>query len=224
MWERNWLINNLILQVILISLVAYVLGSISSAIILCKLIYEKDIRTLGSQNPGANNVQRVFGWKAGVTVFLFDLFKGWAAVKLVGFTTIPFGSELYSQIQILLTLCAFMGHVFPIFFEFKGGKGVAVLAGAMVAIHPYAALMSFGVFFIILLITRYTSLSVLITAISYPLFMNLLFAKVFDEDMTITVRVFSIMVAVLIPMTHLSNIGRLLTGKEERFKIKKGSE
>ena len=79
------------------------LGSISSAIILCKLIYGVDIREVGSRNPGANNVQRVFGIRAGITVFLFDFFKGWAAVKLIGFTTIGTGSELYSQIQILLT-------------------------------------------------------------------------------------------------------------------------
>ena len=208
------------LQVILISLVAYVLGSISSAIILCKLIYGVDIREVGSRNPGANNVQRVFGIRAGITVFLFDFFKGWAAVKLIGFTTIGTGSELYSQIQILLTLCAFMGHCFPIFFNFKGGKGVAVLAGAMYAIHPYAALSSIVVFCIILAITRYTSLSVLITAISYPLFTNLLFARVLDQEMTTTVRIFSILVTILLPLTHLSNIKRLLTGKEERFKLR----
>lgn len=210
----------MILQVILIALVAYVLGSISSAIILCKLIYNEDIRKLGSKNPGANNVQRIFGLRAGITVFLFDFFKGWAAVKLIGFSEIPAGSELYSQIQILLALCAFIGHVFPIFFEFKGGKGVAVLAGAMYALHPLAALSSIAVFVLILLITRYTSLSVLITAISYPLFMNLLFGKVLDEDMTTTVRIFSVLVAILLPMTHLSNIGRLLRGKEEKFRIK----
>ena len=222
MWERNWLINNLILQVIIVSLVAYALGSISSAIILCKLIYKKDIRELGSGNPGANNVQRVFGWKPGLSVFVFDIFKGWAAVKLITFTTIPEGSELYSLIQILLILCVFLGHVFPVFFEFKGGKGVAALTGAMVAIHPYAALLSFTVFLIILMITHYTSLSVIITAISYPLFMNLLFGNLFDDDMTVTVRIFSILVAVLLPMTHLSNIKRLLSGKEEKFRLKKG--
>lgn len=213
----------MIAEVVLISIVAYVLGSISSAIILCKLIYNKDIRMEGSRNPGANNVRRVFGWKAGVTVFLFDFFKGWAAIKLIEFTSVPIGSELYSQIEIILTLCAFLGHVFPIFFNFKGGKGVAVLAGAMYAIHPYAALMSIGVFLLMLLITRYISLSVLITAISYPLFMNILFGKILEEDMTTTIRIFSILVAILLPMTHLSNIGRLLTGKEERFKLgKKG--
>ena len=222
MWERNWLINNLILQVILISLVAYALGSISSAVILCRLIYKKDIRTLGSGNPGANNVQRVFGWKLGLTVFIFDLFKGWAAVKLIAFTSIPEGSELYSIIQIFLILFVFLGHVFPVFFEFRGGKGVSTLAGAMVAIHPYAALLSFTVFLIILMITRYTSLSVIITAISYPMFMNFLFGNLFDDDMTVTVRIFSILVAVLLPMTHLSNIKRLLSGKEEKFRLKKG--
>lgn len=211
----------MIAEVVLISIVAYVLGSISSAIILCKLIYNKDIRMEGSRNPGANNVRRVFGWKAGVTVFLFDFFKGWAAIKLIEFTSVPIGSELYSQIEIILTLCAFLGHVFPIFFNFKGGKGVAVLAGAMYAIHPYAALMSIGVFLLMLLITRYISLSVLITAISYPLFMNILFGKILEEDMTTTIRIFSILVAILLPMTHLSNIGRLLTGKEERFKFSK---
>mgnify|MGYP003289022733 CR=1 FL=1 len=154
--------------------------------------------------------------------FVFDIFKGWAAVKLITFTTIPEGSELYSLIQILLILCVFLGHVFPVFFEFKGGKGVAALTGAMVAIHPYAALLSFAVFLIILAITHYTSLSVIITAISYPLFMNLLFGNLFDDDMTVTVRIFSILVAVLLPMTHLSNIKRLLSGKEEKFRLKKG--
>lgn len=205
----------------LLAIAAYLLGSVSSAILLCKIVYHQDIRDHGSRNPGANNVQRVFGWKAGISVFLFDFMKGVGAVSLVYLAPVSHNSEAFVQWQIVFGLCAFIGHLFPLFFQFRGGKGVAVLAGAMFAIHPWGALMSIILFGVMLGITRYTSVSVLCAAASYPLFVNLLFGLWLDPQIPYTIRIFSVVVALMLPLTHISNIKRLLQGKEKKFALKK---
>lgn len=211
----------MILEIIALILVSYLMGSASSAILLCKLLYKQDIRLIGSGNPGASNVQRNYGWKSGVTVLLIDALKGAIAVNLAYFTSIPQESETFATLQLTLGLAVMLGHIFPIFFKFKGGKGVAILFGIMGAIHPLAMMICLVTFVIILLITRYISLSVLIAVLFYPTMINSVFALSIFPNETLTVKIFSIVTAIIIWLSHISNIKRLLNRTESKFYIKK---
>lgn len=205
----------------LLLLVAYLIGSFCNAVILSRVFYGIDIRDYGSRNPGANNVQRVLGWKMGVTVFLLDALKGIVAVNLVHFTTIPAGTEWYEGFSILLGLTAVLGHIFPVFFGFKGGKGVATIVGILTMLHPLTAVMCFVVFGLFALFTRYISLSVLLAVTFYPILINVLFEAVLGHSETLTIQIFSIVIAVVLWLTHLSNLKRLIQGKEEKFSFRK---
>jgi acyl phosphate:glycerol-3-phosphate acyltransferase len=206
---------------IVLILLAYLSGSVSGAILLVRILYNQEIRSMGSGNPGANNVQRIFGWKPALAVFIFDIIKGVAAVSLVRFTYLEPDTNLYVGMQIILGVSAISGHIFPVFHIFKGGKGVATLTGVLWAIHPYAVLICFSIFMITFIITRYVSLSAIIGITSFPFFINLLFGGVPNNKMTLTLRIFSIVVAIIIWLTHLSNIKRIVNGTEKKFTLKK---
>lgn len=206
---------------ILFIIVAYLIGSISSSIILGRLIYGVDVRDYGSKNPGANNTQRIFGWKMGLIVLAFDLLKGVAAACLVFF--MPFKPETNSFVitQIVFGFAAIMGHIFPIYHNFRGGKGVATLCGVLLAIHPFAVLICTVIFLVVFIITRYVSVSVIAAVTCFPFLVNTLFALWLDPKETFTVKIFSILVGITIWLTHLSNLKRLYHGKEEKFSIKR---
>lgn len=206
---------------ILFIVLAYLIGSVSGSIIIGKLLYNVDIRNYGSGNPGANNTQRVFGWKLGFTVLAFDLLKGVAAACLVFF--LPFKPETNSFVgtQIVFGLAAIIGHIFPLFHGFKGGKGVATLCGVLLAIHPFAVLICTVIFMIVFFFTRYVSVSVIAAVSCFPFLVNALFALWLDPKETLTVKIFSIVVGITIWLTHLSNIKRLIHGKEEKFHLKR---
>ena len=162
--------DSIYIQNILLILLAYLLGSIPTAVWIGKIFYNIDIREHGSGNAGTTNTFRVLGAKSGVPVFLFDVFKGWAAVKLIYFSGyyIPESGD-YINIQLLLGVASLIGHIFPVYVGFKGGKGVATLLGIVIAIHPYAALTSFGIWIITMLLTRYVSLSSMVAGFSFPI-------------------------------------------------------
>ncbi|MEA4866919.1 MAG: glycerol-3-phosphate 1-O-acyltransferase PlsY [Rikenellaceae bacterium] len=208
-------------QYLLLIPLAYIIGSFSGAISLGKLFYGVDIRDYGSKNPGANNVQRVLGWQPALFVFVFDIVKGVAAVSLVRLTSLEQGTNLYVIAQIVLGTASVAGHIFPLFFGFKGGKGVATLTGVLWAIHPPAVLICFSVFLVAFAITRYVSFSAIIGITLFPFFVNLIFGEFGQEGVTITLRLFSIAVAVIIWLTHLSNIKRIISGTEEKFRLKR---
>lgn len=208
-------------QYLLLIPLAYIIGSFSGAISLGKLFYGVDIRDYGSKNPGANNVQRVLGWQPALFVFVFDILKGVAAVSLVRLTSLEQGTNLYVIAQIVLGTASVAGHIFPLFFGFKGGKGVATLTGVLWAIHPPAVLICFSVFLVAFAITRYVSFSAIIGITLFPFFVNLIFGEFGQEGVTITLRLFSIVVAVIIWLTHLSNIKRIISGTEEKFRLKR---
>ena len=205
----------------LLIVLAYLLGSVSASIMLSKYVYGIDIRTLGSTNAGANNVQRIFGWKAGMLVLVFDFLKGVAAVSLVSLTKYEHETELFVGFQILLGTAVILGHIFPLFFRFRGGKGVAALCGVLFAIHPWAVLICAGVFLIVFLLTRYISASVIAAVTAYPIFINSIFALWLQPEETFTLKIFSIIIAAIIWLTHLSNIKRLFRGREEKFALRK---
>ncbi len=206
---------------LLLIVLAYLSGSVSGAILLSRILYNQEIRSLGSGNPGANNVQRIFGWKPALVVFIFDILKGVIAVSLVRFTNLEPDTNLHAGMQIILGVAAIAGHIFPVFHKFKGGKGVATLTGVLWAIHPYAVLICFSIFVITFIITRYVSLSAIIGITTFPFFINLLFGGVTNNKMTLTIRIFSIIVALIIWLTHLSNVKRIINGTEEKFTLKK---
>jgi glycerol-3-phosphate acyltransferase PlsY len=208
-------------QDLLLIPLAYIIGSISGALSIGKFFYGVDVRDYGSKNPGANNVQRVLGWQPALFVFVFDILKGVAAVSLVRLTSLEQGTNLYVIAQIVLGTASVAGHIFPLFFGFKGGKGVATLTGVLWAIHPPAVLICFSVFLVAFAITRYVSFSAIIGITLFPFFINLIFGKFGQEGVTITLRIFSIAIAIIIWLTHLSNIKRIITGTEEKFRLKK---
>ncbi|HPS95298.1 MAG: glycerol-3-phosphate 1-O-acyltransferase PlsY [Bacteroidales bacterium] len=201
---------------------SYIIGSFSPAIRFGKFFYGIDVRDYGSKNPGANNVQRVLGWKPALFVFLFDTFKGVAGASLAHFTSFETGTNMFVGAQIVLGLTAVLGHIFPVFHQYKGGKGVATITGVLWAIHPYAVLICFGIFLIMFLITRYVSLSAIISITLFPFFVNSLFALWLDPKVTLTLKIFSIIIAIVIWLTHISNIKRIIKGKEEKFRLNKG--
>lgn len=201
-------------------IIAYLIGSIPSSVWIGKIFYGIDIREHGSGNPGTSNTFRVLGVKAGIPVLLFDTFKGYFATILV--TIVPLvepGINQYINLQILYGMFALLGHIFPLYAGFKGGKGVATLLGIGIGLQPFATLVSIGVYIIILLTTRYASLSSMIAGIAFPLSIILIF-----HVTAISLIVFSIVVSVVILITHQKNILRLINHQETKANLFRGKK
>lgn len=202
-----------IIQLILIIMLAYLLGSVPTAVWVGKLFYKIDIRTKGSGNAGATNTIRVLGYKAGIPVLIFDIFKGWLAIQLPEIFDIDFLTpDQLINFKIVLGIAVVLGHVFPILAKFKGGKGVASLLGVGLALYPYSVLVIIAIFIIVLLITRYVSAASIIGAISFPIIDIFLFHQ--DH---ISLIILSIAVGIFVPLTHRKNIKRLIQGEESKF-------
>lgn len=187
---------------------SYLIGSLSSAIILCKIAGLPDPRTEGSGNPGATNVMRIGGKKLAALTLVGDLLKGLIPV---------IAAWLLQQSPLtvsLVAVAAFLGHLFPVFFGFKGGKGVATALGAILGLNYLVALCALGVWIVIFAITKISSLSALIAAVSAPLFLYL-----FNASSEIVWAV--IFMDLLLIYRHKSNIQRLLKGEEGQLKSKK---
>lgn len=187
---------------------SYLIGSLSSAIILCKIAGLPDPRTEGSGNPGATNVMRIGGKKLAALTLVGDLLKGLIPV---------IAAWLLQQSPLtvsLVAVAAFLGHLFPLFFGFKGGKGVATALGVILGLNYLVALCALGVWIVIFAITKISSLSALIAAISAPLFLYL-----FNASSEIVWAV--IFMDLLLIYRHKSNIQRLLKGEEGQLKSKK---
>jgi glycerol-3-phosphate acyltransferase PlsY len=195
------------------------IGSIPTALIISRKFFGIDIREYGSGNMGATNTFRVLGARYGTIVMICDILKGMAAVGLYNF--LPYylqqGSGLErTNFMIGLGLSAVLGHVFPLWANFKGGKGVATLFGMILAIQPVIAGSCVTVFLLVLFLTRYVSLSSILAGLMLPI--SVLW--IWNEN-EILYRVFALFVAVLIIFTHQKNIGKLLRGVESRIPILK---
>src|ERR1043165_578504 len=190
---------------------AYLIGSIPTAVWINKRVYGIDIREHGSGNAGATNTFRILGKKAGSIVMLVDMLKGFLAVKLSLLSSYAWTSEAIVNLQVFLGLAAVVGHIFPIWADFRGGKGIATLFGMILSIQPLAAVSLIGVFFFMLFLTRYVSLSSISASIAFPL----LILVIFNEP-EISYRIFAIATAFLVVLTHYKNINRLLTGNESK--------
>jgi len=201
---------------IIISLLvaAYFLGSIPTAVWWGKRYYGIDVREFGSGNAGATNTFRVLGKKAGIPVLAIDIIKGSLAVLLAHFSPYTFDSNEFVTLELGLGIAALVGHVFPIFAGFRGGKGVATILGIVICITPLTSLMVLGVFLIVLLATRYVSLSSMTAGLSFPFFLNIVL-----KNQNQTLLIFSLFVAALLLITHKKNISRLLKHQETKVNL-----
>ena len=202
---------------LLLILSAYFFGSIPTAVWVSKYFYGIDIRDYGSGNSGATNTFRVLGKKWGAVVMIVDMLKAIVAVKLAFLLPDAFENDLYLiNLQLGLGLAAVVGHIFPIWADFRGGKGVASLFGMVLGIQPNVALCCVGVFILVLFLTRWVSLSSILASIAFPVFILVIFNE--PEHLY---RVFAIVVALLVLLTHQKNIGRIINGSENKAPILK---
>lgn len=193
-------------------LAAYLVGSFSSAVWIGRIFFHKDVRRYGSHNAGTTNTIRVLGLKPGIAVLLIDAFKGWLAVKM-DFLFLRPSTESYAvYFDVFLAVAVVLGHVFPLYTGFRGGKGVATLMGVVLALYPEAYLSSVVIFAFVFLMSRYVSLASITAAVSFPFLDILVFAQ--SEPV---LRVFSVFMGLFIVITHRKNIGRLLDGSESKL-------
>ena len=154
---------------ILLLILAYLLGALPFSILAGKLLKGIDIREYGSGNAGATNTFRVLGKKAGIPVLFLDVLKGFLAVSLAHYSEFGSDTEMFINISLAYGVAAVLGHVFPVYVGFRGGKGVATLLGLMIGAFPQAALLSIGVFILILFLSKYVSLSSILAGFVFPI-------------------------------------------------------
>jgi len=200
---------------LLLVMLAYFIGSIPTAVWISKSQFNIDIRDYGSGNAGATNSFRVLGARWGTAVMVIDMLKGLLAVKLA--LLMPYYVQndfARTNFQIGLGLAAVLGHIFPVWAEFRGGKGVATLFGLVLGISPWTALGCVGIFLVVLFITRFVSLSSILASLAFPIFILIIFNV--DNE---AYRIFACAVALLVILTHQKNINRLLRGSESKAPI-----
>ena len=189
---------------LLIIVLAYLIGSVPTAVWVSRHFFDIDIREYGSGNAGATNVFRVLGPKWGTWVMVVDMLKGFIAVKLALLLPQYLDSENQLQnLQLGLGMAAVIGHIFPIWADFKGGKGVATLFGIVLGISPWTAISCVGIFGLVLYLTRFVSLSSILASIAFPVFILV----IFNVDNP-TYRIFAVAIALLVLLTHQKNSGR----------------
>lgn len=203
------------LDYLLFALIAYLLGSIPTAVWVGKVRYGVDVREHGSKNAGATNTFRVLGKKPGIVVLGIDILKGFTAVIL------PFvlgkgawGSETLIHLQLISALCAVIGHVLPVFAGFRGGKGVATSLGVIIGVHPPAAGICLGIFLIVFIVSNFVSLGAIVAACAFPV----LLVTLFGVHSTWLI-VFSIVLSCAVIYAHKKNIGRLIRGEENKMNL-----
>lgn len=202
-------------------IIAYLLGSIPSAVWIGKKYYGIDIREHGSKNAGTTNMLRVLGKRAAIPVFIIDYFKGFGAVMLTSLLRYDdaVNDAWLINIRIIATVAVVLGHIFPIFAGFKGGKGVATLLGAGTGIYPPLVLMCFGVWCLVFAVWHYVSLASIIAGCCYPLLVMIFSTMTYNPAaplVSIPFIIFSWVVAILLVWTHRKNIKRLMDGSESK--------
>lgn len=211
------IINDYSFYNIIFVLFAYIMGSIPTAVWVGKYFYDVDIREHGSKNAGATNTFRVLGKRAGIVVLIVDILKGFIAVKLGGtFSEYYANSNPLVNFKIILGIAAVAGHIFPVFANFRGGKGVATLFGVVIAMHWEAACTSACIFLVVFIVSKYVSLGSMLAAIVYPF----IIVWVYKTQATSMIY-FSMAIAVVVLFTHQKNIERLVKGEESKMNLRK---
>lgn len=219
------LTQTMILLMVLSVVVGYLLGSINFGVIVSKGIYHEDVRTKGSGNAGTTNILRTYGKKAAALTLAGDMGKGVAAVLLCRYATIWLtgGVEVNGiYAGYLAAIGAVCGHLWPVWFGFKGGKGIAVAAGAILASEPVVLLALLVVFFAIALTSRIVSLASVTVAVLYPV-LTVLWSWYTGRSLVFT-GVCALLMAALVIWMHRANIKRLINGTEYKFGEKKPEE
>ena len=187
---------------------SYLVGSISGSMLMGKF-RGIDIRTMGSGNAGGTNAFRTQGAFFALSVVFIDIFKGYIATLYISGDVGEGG-----LLGILCGIAAVLGHVYPVYYNFKGGKGAGTLVGILIALYPFGLLISFSVWLIILVLTGYVGLSTIVGGITFPM---VIYVENFMGGLNSTMGLFSIIIALFLVFTHRSNIGRMLQGNENRF-------
>lgn len=217
------------LNLLVILLLSYLVGSIPTSIIMSKWVKNIDIRNYGSGNAGGSNVFRILGWKYGVAVILLDAMKGVIAVIFIArlyFGSFPFPNATpfddFTLVQFIAGIAAVIGHVWTVFAGFKGGKGIATALGFLITIITVDMLVALGIFIIVVSVSKYISLGSMTAAISIPLIM-VIRENIFGVDIQSyhTILPFSILIALLVVYTHRTNVSRLLNGNESKISFSK---
>ncbi len=213
------------LNLIVIVILSYLVGSIPTSILVTRWVKNIDIRNYGSGNAGGTNVMRVLGWKYGVFVISLDALKGAFAVILISrlyLGSFPFPNATpfddFTLVQIIAGLAAVLGHIWTIFADFKGGKGIATALGFLITLITVDMLLAIAVFIIVVSISKYISLGSIISAVSVPLIVvireNIFGAQIQGYQ---TILPFCILIALIVIYTHRANLLRLINGKENRI-------
>ena len=197
-------------------LAAYLIGAVPFGLLIARCFGIRDIRQVGSGNIGATNVQRALGMKAAIWVYLLDIGKGALAVgaaKLLNQTAMS--TDLF---LVMVGLAAIVGHVFPVYLGFRGGKGVATAFGVLLVILPLETIIAGAVFLLAVLLTRYVSVASISAALTFPVAVTVQQAF-FDQEVSRVNWLLTVVIGVLVPVTHRQNIRRLMDGTENRITL-----
>jgi len=218
------------LLILAVAIPAYVLGSVNGAIITSKYFYKKDIRKFGSGNPGLTNFYRVFGVRGVLLVVAIDMFKTIAPVIFGGWLFAQYTDMVLSQVWLFNSLFevslfgqaisgffVMMGHCFPLYYNFKGGKGVMAAGTVLIVLDWRLALISWGIFILVTIVTRYVSLGAMLGGAAFPVSMRIINLGSYWEFVA------TLLCAVLLIVRHDANIKRLIKGEESKFKFKRSS-
>jgi glycerol-3-phosphate acyltransferase PlsY len=212
------------LSLLVILVLSYLVGSIPGSVWVGQLLYGIDVRQYGSGNAGATNVFRVLGWKAGLLATVIDLGKGVLAAGVIAtlrLDDLPSGFlhwHIETVVRLMAGIAAVLGHMFPIWAGFRGGKGVNTSAGVLLALTPVTTLITVGVFVMVLLLSRYVSLASITAAIAFPSAVAIRKYVFGIESLDSSLLIFGIVLAVLVIWAHRANIRRLLSGTENRVR------
>jgi acyl phosphate:glycerol-3-phosphate acyltransferase len=203
----------MIIQVILLTVLAYLIGSISTGVVLSKIFGQSNLQSEGSKNIGATNVSRLMGMKWGILTLIGDTLKGMLVVWIGQWAFAGEGNHGFLFIA-LMALAVFLGHIFPVFLGFKGGKGVATALGIFILLGPKAILVALLLFILVVLLGKYVSLGSIVAAGSFPIVMIMFSYQVYTV-------LLSIVIATVIILKHKANILRLIKGEEKPWRAKK---
>ncbi len=195
--------------------VAYLFGSIPTSVWWGRTFFKIDVREHGSRNAGATNTFRVLGWRAGIPVLFIDIAKGFIPVRLLpNLTDLKVDSPEWMWLRVVLVIAAVVGHLYPLFARFKGGKGVATSLGGILAVHPGAAVVCIAVFILVFSISRYVSLGSLCAALAFPIAIIVIYQEISGVKIG-----FAVLLCLIVFYTHRQNIGRLWRGEENRMRL-----
>jgi acyl phosphate:glycerol-3-phosphate acyltransferase len=204
---------NTFMQLLLLIILSYLVGSVSTGVLLSKIFGQGDLQESGSKNIGATNVSRLMGLKWGILTLLGDILKGMIIVW-IGQWVFPGQGDQGFLFIALMALAVFLGHIFPIFLDFKGGKGVATALGIFILLGPKAILVALPIFVLVVILGKYVSLGSIVTAGSFPVLMILFTYQVYTVML-------AIVIAAVIILKHKKNIFRLIKGEEKPWRTPK---